>query len=268
MSVNLIYQKLTDQVADNATSVLGTASDSAYPPANLYDFNPAKPAKLTGTTGDWVWSFAARQRIDLAAIIHHNLTAGLNVRFQGNDTNVWGAPTLDTTITIPAYRDDGYPSNPWKDLTGVTGYTTAGFFFWRLAIVGVNGAPVAIGDVWLGSVIRRLDPNIDWGVKVEHERKTVEHETDFGVMNVYDLGVTIRRFSGNLDTTDAQRELLLAQWESVHGRVSPWLMIPNGDVNDAWLVRWGRAMNEKSFDLIDRNTIPFEAVEVGRGLIL
>lgn len=268
MSVNVIYQKLTDQVADNAASVIATTEDAAYPAANLYDFKPAKPAKLTGTTGNWVWDFTIAQRVDLIALIHHNLTAGLDVRIQGNATNSWGAPTLTTAITIPAYRDDGYPVNPWRDLTGVAGYSTSGFRYWRLVVVGTNAAAIAIGEVWLGSTKRTLDPNVDWGVHRIHERKMVEHETDFGVVSAYDLGVTVRKLTGNLDTTDAQRDLVLAWWESTHGRVYPFLLIPNGDENEAWLVRWGRSMHDTTFDLIDRNTIPLEFQEVGRGLVL
>src|SRR4051812_22337747 len=113
---NFIYQKPTDNVADAGVVAVNTgAADATYPASYLTDKNPARPAKLTGTTGSWVWTFAAPQRLDLVALIHHNLTAGLDVKIQGNATNVWGAPTLSQAITIPAYRGD-FPTNPWLDL--------------------------------------------------------------------------------------------------------------------------------------------------------
>lgn len=267
MSVNAIYQLYTDNVAGAVTPV-ATTEDTAYPATNLVDLNPAKPAKLTGTTGNWVWDFGSARRVDLVALIHHNLTAGLEVRIQANATDSWGAPTFNQQITIPTYREDGYPVNPWLDLTTLSAYSASGFRFWRLVVVGTNGAVIAIGEVWMGSSIRRLSPNIDWGASFSEERKLVEHRTDYGVSSIYDLGVTVRRLKGNLDTTDAQRELVRAWWRSTRGRVRAHLLIPNGDVNDAWLVRFGATQQDVTEANIDRNTFPLDFEEVGRGLTL
>lgn len=269
MAVNVIYQLNSDQVADSGSlTVQSGTEDAAYPKANLYDSNPAKPAKLTTTTGAWRWDFGVAQRIDLVALIHHNLTAGLEVRIQGNAADAWGAPTFNQVITIPAYLGDGYPSNPWLDLTGLAAYSTGGFRYWRLVVVGTNAAAIAIGEVWLGALKRSLTPNIDWGARQPFERKTVEHRTDFGVSNIYDLGVTIRNMQGQLDTTDAQAALIQAWWRDTRGRVRPFLLVPNGDVNDAWLVRWTKNQIEPTLNNIDRNVFQMEFEEVGRGLLL
>jgi hypothetical protein len=267
MPINAIYQYATDNVAGLGTLVATTA-DGAYPVANLVDLNPAKPAKLTGTTGNVRWDFAAAQRIDLAAIIHHNLTAGLNVRLQGNATDVWSAPTLDAAFTIPAYREDGYPSNPWIDLTLAAGYTATGFRYWRLVVVAANGANVAIGDVWLGMTKRTLTPNISWGETQTEERALIEHLTDFKVATIYDLGVTVRGLTGELDWTDSNRAIYDAWWRSCRGRVRPFLLIPNGTVNDAWLARFVEPEKAITLEFLDRNRIPVAVRELGRGLVL
>src|SRR5438552_2828835 len=100
---NLIYQVPTDNLAATGTlTVQSGTEDTAYPKANIYDGNPAKPAKLTTTTGAWRWDFGSAKQLDIVAVIHHNLTAGLNVRIQGNATDAWGAPSLDQAFTIPA----------------------------------------------------------------------------------------------------------------------------------------------------------------------
>lgn len=266
-SINLIYQHSADNVAALGT-VTASPADTDYPAANLVDLNPAKPAKLSATSGRFIWDFGSARRVDIVALIHHNLTAGLDVRIQGNATNAWTSPTFNQAITIPAYRNDGYPRNPWLDLTGLSGYSVSGFRYWSVGIIGTNGANVAIGDVWLGSSIRRLDPNISWPARRTLDRKLIEHKTDHGVCNVYDLGVTVRTFSADLDTTDDQGEALLAWWEGTKGRTFPFLIIPDGTLNSAWLVRWAQSMNDMSFTHIDRNQSRLEFEEVSRGLVL
>lgn len=73
---NTIYQRLSDEVARNATSITihtGGVSpeDENYGPDNLVDENPAKVAKIEATTGAWLFSYNAKQPIELAALIHH-----------------------------------------------------------------------------------------------------------------------------------------------------------------------------------------------------
>lgn len=267
MSANAIYQRASDNVAAGGTLTASSEADG-YPAEYLVDLKPQRPSKLDGTTGNWVWEFSSPQRIDLVAIIHHNLDAGLDVRFQGNATNVWGGPTLNEAFTIPSAREDGYPVNPWLDLTGATGYSVSGFRFWRLVVVGVNSADVSIGEVWLGETKRTLDPNISWDATEGEERKAIVHETEFDIDQVYDLGVTIRSLTGEIDATDVARESFNDWWRSVRGRARPHLLIPYGeDVNDAWLVKFKNTLKDIDLVLIDRNTIKVEVREMGRGLV-
>lgn len=266
---NLQYQHYSDNVAPNATVTVNTGTeDTSYPAANIKDRNPAKPAKLTTTTGSWVFAFGLAQRVDIVSIIMHNITAGLEVRIQGNATNSWGAPTFNQVITIPAYRDDGFPVNPFLDLTGLSGYTTSGFLFWRVVVVGVNAAAIAIGDVWLGKLKRTLSPNINWGENQKEDRKLIEHSTDHGVDTIYDLGVTRRSIQGETDTTDATRDAIRTWWRDARGRAQAFLIIPDPAVNDAWLVRWAEPDQNVRLDLTDRNTISLQFLEVSRGLVL
>jgi hypothetical protein len=265
----VLFGKRGDNVASLATITIESGvADATYPPAFLVDGLPQKPAKLAGTTGAWLFDFGAPKRVDVAALIHHNLTAGLNVRLQANAANAWGAPTVDAAFTIPAYFDDGFPVNPWIDLTAVGGYSAGGFRYWRLVIVGVNTAPVAIGEVWLGATKRVLSPNITWGEKANDRRMIVENRTNHGVSTIYDLGTTIRRFSGTLDTTDAGRDALRSWWRDARGRFHPFLLVPDSSVNDALLVRWASEDLDRTLNFLDRNTIDLAWEEVCRGLPL
>jgi hypothetical protein len=267
MAVNLIYQHGSDQVADNATITVQTGTvDPEYPASNLVDSNPAKPAKILETSGAWKFAFAGAQRVDFLAIPHHNLTAGLQVRIQGNATDAWGAPTFNALITIPTWRDDGWPVGPWLDLTAQAGYSAGGFQYWRLTVVGANAAPVALGEVWLGSAIRTLSPNISWGAREGEQHKITEQETDFGVTLSYDFGLLRRTLVGEVDATDAAKDAVRAWWRSTNGRARPTIIVPEGTVNEALMVRWAEPKIEVTREVLNRNTIPLAFQEVSRGL--
>lgn len=264
---NLLYCLPTDIVTANA-SIVGTTADGTYPATNLGDLDPAVPAKLTGTSGNWVFDFGSAQRVDVVAIIHHNLTAGLNVQIQGNATNAWGAPTLAASITIPAFGEDGQPANPFLDLTGVSGYSTSGFRFWRLLIGAASGANVAIGEFLLVSNKRTLTKNIRWGAEETEEHPVIEHETAHGVTRVYDLGVRRRRLRAELFISDANLALFRTLHRSAKGRVRPFLVVPNPSVNDAWFVRFDAASVNRQYVVTDRSTFTFGLEELSRGLVL
>lgn len=263
-----LYGHYADNVAPNATPTVNTGTeDTTYPAAYLIDSIPSRPAQLTTTTGSWVLTFAAAQRVDLVALPMHNLSAGLEVRIQGNAANVWGAPSLNETITIPAYRGDGFPFGSWLDLTTKAGYLVAGYQFWRLVIVGVNASPVKVGELLLISTKRTLNPNVSWGARLGETRPIIENMTDYQVSTIYDLGVTRRSLSGELDTTDAGLAAVRAWWQDCRGRARPFLLIPDEDVNDGWVVRWAGDL-DPTLQVTDRNTLALGFEEVSRGLIL
>lgn len=261
------YLRPGDNVAAAATITVETGTaDDGYPADNLVDLNPGKPARLVETSGAWLFDFGAAQSLDLVALIHHNLDAGLDVRIQGNDTDDWTTPALDEAITIPAAAADGYPVCPFLDLTAIT---PRSYQFWRLVVVDANAAPVAIGEVILGETIRELTVNVNWGARESEDRLIIEHTTDMGVSTIYDLGVRQRVFEGDVDTTDAGAAELRDLVRAARARVDPWLFIPDPDVNDAWFVRFADAKAlRRTMVFIDSNQLPFVVEEVSRGLVL
>ena len=111
MSVSVLCQYPSDNVAPNyATIGVNTGSeDTDYPAAYLADGRPGRPAKLTTTSGSWVFAFAAAQRLDLVALGAHNLSAAT---LEGNATNAWGAPTFSAALTIPPRQRTATPATP------------------------------------------------------------------------------------------------------------------------------------------------------------
>jgi hypothetical protein len=269
---NLLYSWPTDNVTAEGTLTVEVGTpEPLYPAANLTDLNPARPCKLQETTGAFLWDFGSAQRVDLVAIIHHNLEAGLAVRIQANDTDDWGSPepALDTTIVIPTWWEDGMPVNPLLDLTSTDGYSTSGYQYWRLAIDQANADPIAIGEVVLLDRVRRMTQNPLWGLDLAEHRPIIEHTTDYMVPTVYSYGVSRRGMTGSLITTPAGAEELRAWYRACLGRTRPFLFqLEGGDVNDCWLARFVG----QDLSLIQdgpncfRATLAFE--EVTRGLPL
>lgn len=272
MSVNMRYALRSDDVSALGTWTVETGTEvEQYEASHLVDDVIAHPAKLVESSGAWVGDYTSRptgkQRVDAVAIPMHNLIAGLSVKIQGNNANTWGTPTFSQAVTIPAYMDDGFPFGAWLDLTGLTGYDVAGFAYWRLFVEGANSAAVA-AKLKLVAALQTLSPNINWGEVEDDERPIIEHQTDYRVSSVYNLGVSIRRRTGDLDSPDTQRDAIRALWRSTRGRAYPFLLIPNGDVNDAWVVRFADTKLQVQLNLIDRNAIRLGFEEVSRGLVL
>jgi hypothetical protein len=266
-ATSILYGRATDNVADNAT-ITASAADAEYPATNLVDLDPSKPAKLTTTTGNWVFDFGSAQRQDLVAIIHHNLTAGLALNWQCNATDSWGAPTVDASLTVPSDWEDGYPVSFFKDLTGVSGYSSGGFRYGRLVITGTNAANIAIGEIVVLAAIRTLSM-VRAEVSFLETRQIIEHVTDYEVATIYDRGVPVRTFDGSV-VSNGTTSTIDTWWRGVKGRVTPFFFAPNATVNDAWFVRFGTpSKSQRHMPALTVITeMPISLKEVGKGLYL
>lgn len=263
---NLLYSLPADNIAALVMPTVATGTpDTDYPVANLVDLSPALPCKLAGHTGAFLWSFAEAKRLDIVAIIHHNLDAGLSVKIQGHTSNDFAAPTLSQAITIPAYWEDGMPVNPFVDLTSIG---SRSFQYWRLLIDGTNTAHIAIGDVMLVQTKRLMPINIEWGLIESEERPIIEHVTDYMVPSIYSYNVSKRQVKGTLDTSDAGAVSLNTWWRSCFGRALPFLFALDSAVNDCMLARFQNTKLEITREFLDINKANLEFEEVARGLAL
>lgn len=263
--MSMLFARPSDNIAGDAVSVTASTEATGYDVENLWDGNPAKPWKATAATGNVVWDFGSAVNVDLVALIHHNLTAGLEVRIQGNASDSWGSPSLNQQITIPAYDQDGFPVNPWIDLSSLSN----SFRFWRLVVVGTNGANVAIGEVWLVSTKRTLTAgHLRYGLRQTTERPLIEHRTDYGIGTFYDLGAKIRGLSGTLYTNDTGLSEMVAWWDDCHGRAKPTLVVFDSAANSCQLVRFATMSRSDERTNRGMNTIAVSWEEVSRGLVL
>lgn len=276
ISGRLVYVLPSENLSPLATgggvdwAVNTGTGDSGYPPTNLGDLNPAKPAKLTSTTGSWVRDLGSAKEVQIAGIVMHNLTAGLNVRLQGNATNAWGAPSLDLAFTIPAYHEDGMPVNAWINVLDNTANAGARTFqFWRVVVVGVNAAAVAVGDVVLGSTLRQMTPNIHWGLEESDEHLGIEHKTSFGVCTYYDFNTKIRHLRGESEQTDSGLAALKTWHRACKGKITPTFVVWDPLAADAaMLVRWADENLVVTRNFKNSSTVKLGWDEVSRGMPL
>jgi hypothetical protein len=255
------YGHYSDNVAPAATWS-ASAPDAAYPAANVADRDPSRPAKLSAGSGYFQADFASPTRVDLVALIHHNLQPGLDVRIQAP------ASALDVPIVIPAYREDGFPVSPWVDLTAAPGYSAAGFARWVVNVVGANPNPVAIGEIVLLSHIRQLDRNPQWGFSDTENHPLIEHATDMGVVTAYEVGTLTRTYSGQIIASESGAAELRALARDARFRSRGWLFIPDAAVNDAWFVRMLPGPQVRTHQVTDANPMAFTVEEIARGLPL
>jgi len=269
-----IYQRYSDEVGRLATITIETGVDPGdpnYGPATLVDDNPAKVAKIDSTTGAWLFSYAAKQPVAIVALIHHAFDAGADVKIQGNATDDWlgsPGPAFEASLTIPAWLGTGagrWPVNPWLDLTAQPGYDATGFQYWRLVITG-NSQNLQLGQVWFGSAIRRLDPDLRWDFVRTRDKPIIENKTAFGVSTIYARGTTRWQLQGDHRVTDALEADLDTQWFEADGRAYPWLLVPDGLENRCALVRWAETNRAVTKHFLDVHDHRFVAEEVARGL--
>jgi hypothetical protein len=267
----LIFGHPADNYAGQAVTVTPAEPVSGYPVSRLWDGKPSAAFKLGTTSGAIVFEFEYPTEIDIAAIIHHNLDQGLDVRIQGHTSDAWGAPSLDQAITIPPPGSETPPGSvgpfrdgPWVDLTSIGSRT---FAFWRLVFAS-NLVPIMLGQVWLGAPKRQLLHNIAWGVSFGETRRAVVHTTDYDVETVYPRGTMIRTIRGSIETSDAGLAVIQAWRQACDFVAYPTLIIPDPTKNSAMLMRWTEQTVEDDAEFIDLHTVRATWREVSRGAAL
>ncbi len=273
-TVNGIYQKRSDEVGRLATLTVTGTEDVGYEAAHLFDDNPAKVFRILGTTGAVVLAYAAPQPIQLAGLIHTSLDAGLSVQLQGNTTNSFTSPAYKVAFTIPAWEGSGvtrWPVNSFINLVeqaAVTGsYNPSGYQYWRFIVIGTNSQNIEIGQLWLGSTIRTYSPNVDWEPKISYDRLRIKNSTSFKVDTIYRKGTNIWAREARIeDCPDTLRSAIHDQVVDVDGDVFPWLLVPDGLVNDCRLVRYTESREEIMLRLNDSSAVNLSVTEAGRGL--
>ena len=264
------YALPSADIAGTATSVVASTSgspatsdeDAEYPginmvaPTNTGHLNlPSRPAKLTTLSGSWLITFPSSVTLVGAALIYHNLDAGLDVSLD---------PTAGTPIdfTIPAAWENGWWPSPWMEFAAQSATT------WTLSINAANSVAPQVGRLLLyeSGGIQTFSTDVRFGEVEAEDQGQIEHVTEAGVETLYELWGPRRSFSGDLGLLDSEATELQTLYRTARNRIQPWLLIPDAAVNDAWLVRFDNTNWERTRSNPNFNSFPFRVTELSRGL--
>jgi hypothetical protein len=256
------YALPSDDLAGTATTVVASAEDAGYPalnliaPSNTGHLNlPSRPAKLTTTSGYWDLTFGSAITVVAAAIVYHNFDEGLDVTLEP------GAGSIAIPIPAKPGDDDDWTLSPWVEFNATTDTV------WRLSVNGANSQAVQVGRLLLLGELRQLETDVRYGGEEQEGRLFFAHQTEVGIETLYDLFDVRRAFNGQFGFRPSETDALRALWRSARNRITPWLLIPDEDVNDAWFVRFEDDAYSRTAETVGFNTHPFRVRELSRGLV-
>jgi hypothetical protein len=247
------YAVPTDELAQNATSITASAEDDEYEAANAISHVSRRPAKLTTFQGTWAIQFSAPVTIGVAAFIHTNWDQDLDVTLIPDG----GTPIA---ITVPDNWENGWIPSPWKSFSPQTSD------LWTLSINEDNSVLPQVLKILLYAELRDLEHDVRWGVVETEEQGDIYHVTEGGTENIAEVWGPQRSFAGEFGLTDQESSQLIQLHRYAKNRITPWLLIPDVDVNDAWWVRFAETTWQRNRENPDHNIFPFRAREVARGL--
>lgn len=273
------YARFDDDYAKDAIGVTASAEVSAYGAVQLISENPARPAKLSTTTGNFVLQFDGAIAPAYAMLAYHYLDAGLSgVKIQANDSNSWGAPAFQAQFTIPAKRLDGPSYQRWTTnaIVALEGLDYEGYEWWRLVFENANSQAIVIGRLLLLTDLRQVDLLHVDGSPFDEDDETFEitHQTDLQVETITPMGGPRRSFSGFVVGTDLSAGTAPVQsaadfralHETSEGRTHPFVWVAGPTIADPWLVRFESAQGQRSHRQGGYQVWPFAVREVSRGL--
>ncbi len=165
---------------------------------------------LAGPAGD----------VGIVVVGNHNLT--VPVTFSGD---------VSAVVTPAAVRPpNGIQLNPFA-LVSDTSVTAVGLD------VSSNDVDVVIGEVVLAPVHELTPVKIDDNQFTQNDFSR-EVAGEFKSVTPYDFGITGRRLTGSQYYRTAQKDAIVAWFESQRSGTYPSIVIPDPDVNDAWFVKF------------------------------
>lgn len=265
-----IYSYWSDELARQATITLQTGTaEAGYGVDRLIDDNPAILFKSPDTQVALQIAFGAPVPLALLALFHATPEAGEDVRIQGHTSAAWGSPSVDLPFPPAGWVGAGvtrWPNNPW--LSGIdTDLFDVGYRYYRLCfgLTTPLAQPLQLGQLRMHSALYRYA--LDNSPQVKRTRPRIDNRTAFNISTKYSRGTEIYSQAVEMGALeDDERTALQAHWSDVDGANQPWVFIPDGLVNRAYLGTW--AMTDESFQRMTRATAKFTGAfeELGRGL--
>ena len=135
---------------DNLT-LTASSEASGFDVENVQQEHLSKRWRATGDTSEDVVIAATALNPDVAFLAGHNLSDSAVVKIQGNDTDSWGAPAVDITMS----KSDGV-------YYALTGFSSRDF--WRFLITDPTNPDgfIEVGRMWAGAAVFVRGPSISF----------------------------------------------------------------------------------------------------------
>jgi hypothetical protein len=180
-----------------------------YPVTNLQDTRLSRKFRTTDITDEYV-KVSTRLTASRVAIMGHNFPAATVIKIQGNDTDVWTAPSLDETLT-------------WSEGIIIGTFTECTYSYWRITFTVASGVTYfEIGSMFLGTFLQL--PGMKPDQSIDDETTSVSVESASG-QTYGDIGYDYRAPVVNFPyMTEAQRTGIRAMWADVRN-VKPIIIV-------------------------------------------
>lgn len=217
MSSTLAFMRAPFWSASATVSTSGVDTD--YQASWLCDLRPNRPVRWTSgsMSATIANTFGA---VDAIVVGNHKLDAGLTITVEGD---------VHLTFTVPALPPDGVPLNPFT-LVG----SPASADSINISVSG-NSVDVVIGEIAIGA-LEFVGLPLLTSAEFEHRQNYLMPDVDVSSVLGYDKGTPSRIFRGTYLLTEAEKNSVVAWYQSQRGMTQPSVIIPDLDVNDAWFV--------------------------------
>lgn len=214
------YFMRPDEIASYSTGVSVTAggTDTDYSADWAADQRPGRPWRSNAATMSLTLGFPSAD-VGMVVLANHN--------YQGPATfNIYSTSFSANTETPP----DGIPLNPFflRTPSASTGFTIA-------STTNHPSVPV------VGEVIAGKYRTLSRGMRIadaEFSQEQFAHDpqSEFSSISPYDKALAQRTLTGSI-VVDATEFTVVRDWfRSQRGWTKPSVIVPDGSVNDAWVV--------------------------------
>lgn len=196
-------------------TVTGTV-ETGYVANSLCDGDPHNPVRTTSTGASFNSSGTSTAGVNGVVLANTNLDGAKNVTISGG---------VSGTLVTPTVPGDGIPLNGWKEVTPATTGSV------NISVSG-NSVTVVLGELIAG-VLETI--GLLPGSDLHPEDYRVAGDSVIRRVG-YDMGYTGRTLEAQMILTAADKDKIVAWYDATRQGSRPSVLIPDENVNDAWLV--------------------------------
>lgn len=253
----------TNLLADATTIAAQTLAGAALPAAsggfdaaNLVDGFPGTVFRPgSNAAGRIVCDLGTARQTSVVGVFRHRFNADATVLWRGSTNgSTWTTIVdLSASLGLPAF---------YRTYTPVT-YR---YYALEVQALGTGTAVWQVGEVWSGAYTA-LSTDVDWGVRVGREHRSIGVETEYGVPIDYHQG-SAATMAGEFGEglTAAERDEYAALVDAVKGNVCPFLWAPDRATAACYLAKSRITKHDPRLQSVGRwADMPLDLFEIPAG---